>query len=85
MKQGKITKFDIERIIRAVEHELKVKPLEKPRVVVKDLDTEGDEGHVVDLDKLECTCDDYEYNCGEHQSCKHIHYAVLVRAGLISQ
>lgn len=77
MKEGHIDKFDLERIIRAVEHDMEINPLEKPRVVVKDLDSENGDGHVVNLDRMDCTCDDYEYNCDSDQYCKHVFRAVF--------
>ena len=72
MREGVISKHDLDRIINAVEHEMKLKPIEKPRVVVKDLESESDDSHIVNLEDLECSCKDYEYNCSEHQHCKHI-------------
>jgi methyl coenzyme M reductase subunit D len=78
MREGKITKHDLERIIDAVEHEMEVEPLDKPRVAVSDLESESDDSHVVDIQTLTCTCPDFEYNCRSGQYCKHI-YSVVFR------
>lgn len=77
MKEGSITKHDLERIIRAVEHDMELHPIEKPEVIVQDKDSDTDEGHVVNIDKLNCTCSDMQYNCSDGQYCKHIFYAVF--------
>lgn len=77
MKEGLITSHDLERIITAVEHKMEIRPLDKPEVVVKDLDSDSDEGHVVNLDRLDCTCSDFEHNCDSKQYCKHIFRAVF--------
>lgn len=78
MREGKITKHDLERIIDAVEHEMEVEPLEKPRVAITDLESKSDDSHVVDMQTLTCTCSDFEYNCNSGQYCKHI-YSVVFR------
>lgn len=83
MREGVITKHDLDRIINAVEHEMKIKPIEKPKVVIKDLESESDESHIVNLDKLTCTCKDYEYNCNENQYCKHIYNIVFKKHKMI--
>ena len=72
MREGVISKHDLDRIINAVEHEMELKPVEKPRVAVKDLESDSDDSHMVNLDYLSCTCKDYKYNCSEHQYCKHV-------------
>jgi hypothetical protein len=77
MKEGTVTKFDLERIITAIEHRMKIEPEEKPKVVVTDLDSDSSDGHVVNLDKLTCTCPDYEYNCRKDNYCKHIYRTVF--------
>lgn len=83
MEEGTITSHELERIITAVEHEMKLNPIEKPQVVVKDLDSDSDEGHVVNLSKLTCTCDDFEYNCDSNQYCKHVFRVVFEKHGLV--
>jgi len=83
MKQGLITKHDLDRIINAAEHEMQIKPVEKPRVVVKDLESESDESHIVDLDKPSCTCKDFEYNCKDNEYCKHIFHVVFRKHGML--
>lgn len=72
MKSGTITEHDLQRIITAVEHKMDVQPLEEPQVLVHDLDSDTEEGHIVDLDKMICTCSDFEYNCSNEQYCKHV-------------
>ena len=79
MKEGLITKHDLDRIINAVEHEMKLKPIEKPKVVVKDLESDSDDSHVVDMEALNCTCSDFKYNCDSTECCKHIWRAVFER------
>lgn len=79
MKEGNITKHDLERIIDAVEHEMELNPLEKPKVAVQDLESKGDDSHVVDMERLSCTCPDYEYNCDSSEYCKHIYTVVFRR------
>ena len=83
MKQGNITKDDIDRIIKAVEHEMKIKPIDKPKLVVKDLESDSNDSHIVDLHDLHCTCYDFEYNCIENVYCKHILHVVFRKHGLI--
>lgn len=83
MKQGHITKFDLDRIITAVEHEMEINVLEQPELVVKDLDSETGEGHVVNLEHMDCTCEDYEYNCDPDEYCKHIFRAVFEKFRMI--
>lgn len=83
MRQGHISKHDLERIIDGVEHEMIITPLEKPRVRVNDLDSDSDDAHVVNLDELSCTCPDYEYNCTEREYCKHIYAVVFKKHGMI--
>lgn len=90
MEVGYIDDFDLERIIKAVEEEMEIEPIEKPEVVVKNLDSDSDSAHVVNLNALTCTCDDYEYNCTGRESetqdekyCKHVFNVVFKRNGLI--
>jgi len=79
MKEGLITKHDLDRIVNAVEHEMELKPVEKPRVVVKDLESKSDESHIVNLEKgnISCTCKDWKYNCKEGEYCKHCFRAMF--------
>jgi hypothetical protein len=63
MKDGYIDDFDILRVVSAVEDELVIKPIEQPRVVVQNQTGDDTTAHVVNLDTLECTCEDFEYNC----------------------
>lgn len=83
MEEGCIDKHDLNRIITAVEHDMIIEPLEKPRLVVKDVDTEGNEGHVVQFEKLECTCEDYTCNCNNDQYCKHIYRTVFAKHNML--
>jgi len=83
MKEGNITKFDLERIITAVEHSMEINVLEYPELVVEDLESETGEGHVVNLERMDCTCEDYEYNCGEEQYCKHLFRAVFEKFRMV--
>jgi len=77
MKNGLITKHDLDRIINAVEHEMKIRPADKPRVVVKDIESDSDDSHVVDMEALTCSCKDYKYNCDETEYCKHIYRVIF--------
>lgn len=77
MKNGLITKHDLDRIINAVEHEMQIKPVDKPRVVVKDIESESDDSHIVDMESLTCSCKDYEYNCDSDEYCKHIYRVIF--------
>lgn len=77
MKEGYIDAHDLERIVAAIEHEMKVEPIEQPEVVVTDLESDSEISHVVNLERMDCTCDDYEYNCDEEEYCKHIFRAVF--------
>lgn len=83
MKSGHIDKFDLERIIKSVEHEYSIEPIEKPRVAVGDDDTDRDDSHVVNLKELTCTCDDFKYNCDENQYCKHIYRTVFEKHRMV--
>lgn len=83
MKQGTITKDDLNRIVKAVEHEMEIKPIEEPKVVVEDKESDSDDAHIVDLHDLHCTCSDFEYNCIENMYCKHIFHVVFRKHGLI--
>lgn len=83
MKQGTITKDDIDRIVKAVEHEMKIKPIDKPKVVVEDIESDSDDAHIVDLGELHCTCSDFEYNCRDGVYCKHLIHVVFRKHGLI--
>jgi len=84
MKDGYIDDFDLKRIIKAVEEDLVVKPLEKPEVVVQHHKDDNTTAHVVNLEKLTCTCEDFKFNCkpeekelGDNKYCKHLIRAVL--------
>jgi len=83
MRAGTISKHDLERIIDAVEHQMEIKPIEEPRVVIKDTDTDSDTSHIVNLYRLTCTCEDYEYNCKKHEYCKHIFHVVFKKHGMM--
>jgi hypothetical protein len=83
MKEGTITKDDLDRIVKAVEHEMKIKPVEQPRVVVKDIESESDDAHMVNLDDLHCSCSDFKYNCPENVYCKHILHVIFKKHGMI--
>lgn len=77
------TKHNVERIRRAIVHDFEFEVMEEPEVVVTDLETGDDEFHVVDLDDLHCTCEDFEYNCGSGEYCKHIFFTTFKRVGLL--
>lgn len=83
MKEGEPTKHQLERIIRAIEHEMEIRPLEKPEVVVQDITSDSGDGHVVNLEKLRCSCSDFEYNCEPGEYCKHIWRAVFEKHRMI--
>jgi len=79
MERGYIDDFDLKRIVRAVEEDLGVEPLEYPEVAVKDFSEEDPTGHVVNIENLWCSCPDYEHNCKSEEKnttdnkyCKHI-------------
>lgn len=82
--------FDLKRIVKAVEEDLRVKPIEKPKVVVQNHSKDEPEGHVVNLDELTCTCEDYEYNCqseekevGDNKYCKHLFRVIFEKHSMI--
>jgi len=83
MKNGLITKHDLDRIINAVEHEMKIRPADKPRVIVKDLESDSDDSHIVDIEALECTCKDFKYNCKDGEYCKHCYHVVFKKHRMI--
>lgn len=83
MREGEPTKHQIERIIRAIEQEMEIEPLEQPEVVVTNLDSDSQEGHVVNLEKLRCSCDDFEYNCDSGEYCKHIFRVIFEKHRMI--
>lgn len=85
MQEGKPTKHQIERCIRAIEHSMELKPLEKPEVVVYDKDSDTGEGHIVNLDEMTCTCKDFEFNCDDGEYCKHQWRVVLEKHGMIQR
>lgn len=79
MERGYIDDFDLERIIRAVEEDLEIQPMDYPEIVVRNTTEDEPTGHVVNLDDLVCTCPDFEYTCqseegnaGDNKYCKHI-------------
>jgi len=84
MKEGYIDKFDIERITRGVEEKFDVEQAKKGRYVVQKTEKENPEGYIVDLNILDCSCNDYEYNCSQKKSelgdvkvCKHIYHCIF--------
>lgn len=83
METGKITKFDLDRIIDAVEHEFNIVPKDKPKVEVTDLDSDSGIGHIVDVESLECDCSDFKYRCNRGQYCKHIYHTVFRKNGML--
>lgn len=90
MEAGYIDDFDLKRIVKAVEENLHIRPIEKPEVVVENHDKEEITGHVVNLRRMDCTCDDYEYNCqseakdiGDNKYCKHIIRVVLEKHDML--
>jgi hypothetical protein len=90
MKDGHIDDFDLERIVKAVQEDMEVIPIERPEVIVKNEDSDSDDSHVVNLDDLHCTCSDYTYNCeseakktDQPRYCKHLYCVVFKRAGML--
>jgi len=83
MIDGVITKHDLDRIVDAVEHEMEVKPIEKPRVVVKDTESDSDDSHMVNIEDLTCSCKDFEYNCNDEEYCKHLFHVVFRKHGML--
>lgn len=90
MKEGYIDDFDLQRVIRAVQHDMELKPIEKPEVVVEDTDSDSDEAHVVNLERKDCTCDDYEFNCesssketNQPRYCKHLYYVAFKKVDFL--
>lgn len=90
MESGYIDDFDLKRIISAVEEDLSVSPIEKPEVVVENRTDDEVRGHVVNLKRMDCTCEDYEYNCkpeeediGDNKFCKHIYRVVFEKHGML--
>jgi len=90
MEHRYIDDFDLKRIAKAVEENLIVKPIEKPKVVVENHDRDEITGHVVNLQKMDCTCDDYEYNCkseekdtGDNKFCKHLYRTVFEKHSML--
>lgn len=90
MEHQYIDDFDLKRIVKAVEEDLHVQPLERPEVVVENHSKEEITGHVVNLSRMDCTCDDYEYNCqgekkdvGDNKFCKHIYRVVFEKHGML--
>jgi hypothetical protein len=83
MKEGLVTKHDLDRIVNSIEHEMEIKPVEKPRVVVKDIESDSDDSHIVDLESLTCTCKDFEFNCNDSEYCKHIFHVIFKKHRMI--
>lgn len=90
MEDGYIDDFDMERIISAVEEDMDLRPIEKPKVVVQNHESKTGDSHVVNLEESTCTCDDYQFNCkkeanrtGRDRSCKHILFVAFKRAEII--
>lgn len=83
MQDGNITKFDLERMINAVEDDMIVVPLDEPMVKVKNISNDPPTEYTVDLDALNCDCPDYQYNCDDGEYCKHIYFAAFKSIGLI--
>jgi hypothetical protein len=83
MEPGKIEKIDLKRIMSSVEEEMKIKPIEKPQVLVKSSQSDTGDTHVVDLSGPHCSCKDYEYNCGDNNYCKHIYHVVFKKHNML--
>lgn len=79
----KITSTNIERMMRAVQSDMTLHTLDKPRVAITDHTSESGDAHVVNMDTLECLCKDYKHNCNEGEYCKHVWYAVFLRVGML--
>lgn len=85
MKRGEITEHQLERIVKAVNHNIDVTQLYDETYAVSDGDSESEEDHVVHTDDLYCSCGDYEYNCGAGQYCKHVYAVVFYTSGLLTR
>jgi hypothetical protein len=90
MKEEHIDKFDLERIINAVEDELTVEEVERGEYDVTSHKDDGDDTYRVNLKKLMCSCPDYKYNCeaktvdGEDtKMCKHLYRAMFEVHGIL--
>jgi hypothetical protein len=83
MQQGKATEHQLKRILKSINHELRIEPIEKPKVIVKDIDSNTDESHIVNIEQLTCTCKDMEYNCSDGQYCKHIFHVVFKKHDML--
>lgn len=84
MEEGYIDKFDIERIVSAIEQEFDVEEIEKGEYAIERIDNGSSETHVVNLKTLHCSCKDYEFNCspkekelGDKKVCKHIYHCIF--------
>jgi len=83
MKSGHIDRFDLERIIKSVEHEYSIDPIEKPKVAVGDEQSDSDSSHIVNIEQLTCTCKDFKFNCDEDQYCKHIYRVIFEKHRMV--
>jgi|APHM01.1.fsa_nt_gi SWIM zinc finger. len=83
MQQGKATEHQLKRILKSIDNDINIQPIEKPKVVVEDTDSDTDESHIVNIDNLTCTCSDMEYNCSDGQYCKHVFHVVFRKHGML--
>jgi predicted nucleic acid-binding Zn finger protein len=83
MQQGKATEHQLKRIMRSINHELHIHPIEEPKVVVKYIHAKSDEEYIVNIEELTCTCEDMKYNCSDGQYCKHIFHVVFKKHDML--
>jgi hypothetical protein len=83
MRQGNATEHQLQRILKSIDHELCIEPIERPKVVVKDKNSDSDESHTVNIEQLTCTCKDMEYNCSSGQYCKHVFHVIFRKHGML--
>jgi len=83
MKQGELTKHQVERLTSAVQHNMDVTDLFDGEFAVEDLDSDSGEAHLVDYNMMSCTCSDYEYRCKNGEYCKHIYRVALEQSDIL--
>lgn len=79
----KFTEDNVERLYRAIDHNLDCVIFEDNEVVVYDEDSDSGSGYMVDASTWTCGCDDSEYNLTEGELCKHRWFVLLERNGLL--
>ena len=78
-----INSTNVDRLRKATEHSIELEISEKPEVIVTDHTSGSGEAHVVNMERLDCTCADFEHNCSDGEYCKHVWYSVLRRTGML--